>query len=53
VILPFAAFQVTEVSVVEPWTVAENVMVVLTTTEGEAGETTTPVTVGVEAAAVP
>jgi len=51
--VPFAAFQVTAVFVVEPWTVAVNEMVLLTTAAGDAGEITTPVTAGAVAAAVP
>jgi hypothetical protein len=53
VIVPFTAFQVTAVLVVEPWTVAENGIVVPTTAEGDAGEIVTPVTGAVVAAAVP
>jgi hypothetical protein len=48
-----AAFQVTEVLVVVPWTVAENGMVVLTMAEGAVGEMVTPVTGEAAAAAVP
>jgi len=39
--------------VAEPWTVAENEIVVLTTAEGDVGEIVTPVTEGLEVAAVP